>query len=300
MKSYRQISNTIAYFLLTLFVASCNSNTYKKNLTRVTSSPHQEIEPQWSPEGDKLSYGSGFEGDQNVAVYDLNLQKESMITQGLGFVHATSWSPDGKDIAYVTTEQTPNGINSHVFIVNLGNLEVTQLTDVPSIDGSPSWSPDGHQMAFPSRRSGGVFNLWLQPLSGEEATMVTDHPEIDHGPEWSPDGSKIAFHSERGNTSSIWILNLIDNTVSQLTDDEGNDYYPDWSPDGQAITFSSDRSGNHDIWIQALKNQEPIQVTTDSSADSRSSWSPKGDRIAFASNRQGSFDIWLIDVPPIK
>jgi hypothetical protein len=61
-------------------------------LLRITTSPHEEMEPQWAPDGRRLSYGSGREGDQNVVVYDFSTQTETQLTQGLGFVHATTWS----------------------------------------------------------------------------------------------------------------------------------------------------------------------------------------------------------------
>ena len=272
----------------------------ERGLERITSGAHDEMEPQWSPDGTRLSYGAGTQGDQNVFVFDLRSGEEIQATKGLGFVHATTWGPQGDRIAYVTTQDTDDGIQSHIYIVHLETHDVEQVTFEPCIDGSPSWSPDGKTMAFPSRRSG-VFNLWVQPLDGSRAPMmVTEHAETDHGPEWSADGKSIAFHSDHGETASIWVLDLESDTLTRITDDGGNDQYPDWSPDGRFLVFDSDRSGNHDIWIQRIGDDAPLRVTRDDASDFRPSWSPDGKRIAFSSDRAGTVDVWVVDAPDLS
>lgn len=263
---------------------------------RITRSPGDEYEPQWSPDGAMLSYGSGEMGDQNVAVMDLRSGVETVLTEGLSFVHATTWSPDSRHIAFVTGSATESGFVSHVYIVGLEDRSVRQLTHEACIDGSPSWSPDGSSIVFPSDRSG-AFNLWVQRVDGTVATMVTDHPADDHGPEWSPDGTAIAFHSRREGSSSIWIYRLEDGRLIRLTGDESDEQYPDWSPDGRFIAFDSNRSGNQDIWVQPVAGGEAIRVTSDPATDMRPSWSPGGEKIAFSSDREGSMDIWVVDVP---
>jgi TolB protein len=297
-KSYVYAVGLLAILLFVSAVARSDSSRDQVSASpvRITSGPQGEYEPQWSPDGSMLSYGSGKMGDQNLAVMKLDSGKETFLTEGLSFLHATTWSPDGRSIAYVTGSATESGFVSHVYIVNVKDKSVRQLTHEESIDGSPSWSPDGKAIAFPSERSG-AFNIWIQRVDGSEATMVTDHPEDDHGPEWSPDGKAIAFHSRRGGSSSIWIHRLEDGGLTQLTGDEYEEQYPDWSPDGRFVVFDSNRSGNMDIWLQPVIGGEPIQVTSDPAMDMRPSWSPDGKRIAFSSDRGGSMDVWVVDVP---
>ncbi len=242
---------------------------------QITQSPLEEWEPQWSPDGKWLSYGSGEDGNQNVAVFHMDTQEETLLTTGLPFVHATSWSPGGTQLAYVTSAPTENGFVSHIYVVEVNQRTIRQVTHEESIDGSPSWSPDGTQLAFPSTRSG-AFNLWIQPLDGEAAVMVTDHPERDHAPEWSPDGRHLAFQSDRGETTSIWVLDVDDGTLTPVTDDEGYESYPDWSPNGRYLTYDSDRAGSSDIWIQPADGGEAIPITSGPANDMRPSWSPDG------------------------
>lgn len=157
--------------------ASTASDTF-----RMTDDAAEEMEPQWSPDGRYLSYGSGSDGDQNVFIINLETRKKTRITSGLEFVHSTSWSPDGKTIAYVTTDNSEGELRSHIYAVSLDNGAFKQITHERSIDGSPSWSPDGTELAFASRRSG-PFNLWIHSLKTNQARMITDDAATDHAPE---------------------------------------------------------------------------------------------------------------------
>jgi Tol biopolymer transport system component len=95
----------LAIILFVSAVVHTDSSSYQVNTApvRITSNPQGEYEPQWSPDGSMLSYGSGEMGDQNVAVIDVDSGLETFLTEGLSFVHATTWSPDGKKIAFSRT-----------------------------------------------------------------------------------------------------------------------------------------------------------------------------------------------------
>ena len=67
-------------------------------------------------------------------------------------------------------------------------------------DASPSWSPDGKQIAFLSKRGHADpdrtsnEDLWIvEARDGAEPRQLTKTPEGEGGrPAWSPDGSRIA------------------------------------------------------------------------------------------------------------
>ena len=107
------LCNTVLLVSLSAFISvsgfSSPATREGDDPVRITSSPQGEYEPQWSPDGSMLSYGSGEMGDQNVAVMELDSGVETFLTEGLSFVHATTWSPDGRHIAYVTGSATESG-----------------------------------------------------------------------------------------------------------------------------------------------------------------------------------------------
>ena len=81
--------------------------------------------------------------------------------------------------------------------------EALQLTVDPAPDWHPHMSPDAHQIAFYSYRTGDR-EIWAMPASGGAATQLTRSKGLDAVPKWSPDGREIAFRSERTGDSDIW------------------------------------------------------------------------------------------------
>lgn len=71
----------------------------------------------------------------------------------------------------------------------------TPLTAYPGIEGQPSFSPDGTQLAF--RWNGPVqdnFDIYVMSIgSTAEPIRLTTDPRGDTNPQWSPDGRSIAF-----------------------------------------------------------------------------------------------------------
>jgi len=83
---------------------------------------------------------------------------------------------------------------------------VRQLGAVPVRGVSPSWSPDGHRIAFVSfaDHNGSSCQVGTCPPNGEiyvvdvdgsALTRLTTSKADDEHPTWSPDGSRIAFAS---------------------------------------------------------------------------------------------------------
>ena len=73
-------------------------------------------------------------------------------------------------------------------------LTATPLTSYPGIEDSPSFSPDGNQVAFtwngPNQDN---FDIYVKLVGPGLPLRLTKDPAADYGPAWSPDGQSIAF-----------------------------------------------------------------------------------------------------------
>src|SRR4030095_14587445 len=71
-----------------------------------------------------------------------------------------------------------------------------QLTFEPGLESEPSWSPDGHFVAYSSDQSGN-FDIWVRSVGEGNSVQVTSSQAHDWQPNWSPDGLSLVFRSER-------------------------------------------------------------------------------------------------------
>ena len=135
-------------------------------------------------------------------------------------------------------------------------------------DYNPRFSPDGRRLAFSSRRSGDVEEIWLASADGSGARQLTHGPGTRQTlPAWSPDGRQIAFESTGANArADIWVIPADGGVPRQVTTDPGEENAPVWSRDGKRIYFLSDRDGDglwggHDTWQVPAEGGPSTRVT---------------------------------------
>ena len=80
----------------------------------------------------------------------------------------------------------------NIWMLDVADGRVRQLTFSAKSDGSPRWAPDGRSIAFLSDRDG-ASQLYLLPMGGGEAEKITDRKEAIGAFRWAPDGRHIAL-----------------------------------------------------------------------------------------------------------
>lgn len=138
---------------------------------------YQVIAPDWSPDGPQLAFGANREGIVGPYIVDVETGDLTKLVPdrhaGSGGPSAPSWSADGSRIAFED--------NGDIFTVSLDDMSVTRLTDLPSMETAPTWSPDG-RIVFLSGAARSPDGCW-PPRDGEAAPAeLCDHaPVLDWG-----------------------------------------------------------------------------------------------------------------------
>ncbi len=101
--------------------------------------------------------------------------------------------------------------NLQIFVMNSDGSGLTNISNNSFGDSSPSWSPDGTQIAFTSNRDGGGGDMYVMDADGSNVTRLTIDSEI--GPvgtshlEWSPElPASVASISPFGQFVVVFML----------------------------------------------------------------------------------------------
>ena len=119
--------------------------------------------------------------------------------------------------------------------MNLDTRAVKQLTHMPSIETSPSYSPDGKRIVFSSDRSGGQ-QLYVMNANGKNMRRISFGKGRYATPVWSPRGDYIAFTKMAGGKFYIGVM-FPDGKGERLVAEGYLVEGPTWSPNGRILIY---------------------------------------------------------------
>jgi Tol biopolymer transport system component len=193
-----------------------------------------ESSPAWSPDGARLAFvAEGW--DEKTGLWTVDLRDPEAPGSYTQLVHqlctSPTWSADGGNIVFVSGEGLwrvssaggaaaplsvqgafpscgPGGEIVFARDADLWILEADgrtrRLTDTPSHESTPAWSPAGTWIAFASDRAGN-WDIWVIASTGGTPVRVTTGALDESDPSWSSDGAKLAYHAYDGATDSFWL-----------------------------------------------------------------------------------------------
>jgi len=238
-----------------------------------------------------------------------------------------AWSPDSRQLAFLSNAQTPDQLQLYVAKVTGG--EARRLTDLKGSLDSPSWSPDGKTLALlfaenaprlpgplepmtlPSGVIGGKIyeqRLTTADVATGRVRQISPADLYVYEYDWSPDGKKFVLTAAHGAGDGNWFVAEI--YTLQADSGEMKSLYkpaqqiavPRWSPDGSSIAFigglmSDEGSTGGDVFFLpatggAVRNLTPgLQASISGLV-----WRPGGDEILLLESVDGASGIATLGV----
>ena len=227
---------------------------------------------------------------------DYDGQRAKILLESVEPIMSPSWSPTGRDVAYVSFETDL----PRIYIQNIATGDRRQITNYPNLNSSPEFSPDGTKLAMVLSKDGSP-DIYVHDLTTNQLTRITDHPLIDTEPSWTADSNSIVFMSERTGQPQIYQIELGASSfeVERLTYDCFQCLNGMFLPDGVNLVHVRRETRQDPNYQIAVLNIETLRVIrlTSTSLDESPSIAPNGSMIMYATkfNGRGVLDAVSID-----
>jgi Tol biopolymer transport system component len=234
-----------------IFVANINAGGGELQLTTDGRSHY----PVWSPDGKRIAYihfgkrtGPNKEPITTTEIVLMDADgknQERFASFQFGREPTLSWSPDGKTLAIggIILGPSDDGsgfVESSIYLLNTLSRKSPQLLVKRGF--SPSWSPDGSQIAYTCTtevRSGEYKGaICVIPVVGNSKPRLL--VENASKPIWSPNGENIAYLSRVGMKRQLVMCRADGSNMIALTDGKRDVQSVAWSPDGRQIAFTEE------------------------------------------------------------
>ncbi len=151
----------------------------------LTKHPARDLSPSWSPDGRWIVFVSDRDNPE-FDIYRMDTEGKNVERLTNGGPHALpQYSPDGSQIAFQAVRD--------IYVLQMKSATVRRVTHEPMNGMYPTWSSDGSNIGFMSRRNGRT-EIFTAQQSGAGQDLLVSMPTGDAiEPRWSPDGTHIAF-----------------------------------------------------------------------------------------------------------
>jgi dipeptidyl aminopeptidase/acylaminoacyl peptidase len=209
-----------------IYISGLESKSPPKRLKAgVGAGDHEESNVAWSPDSKRVAFLSDAvkAGQRQLYVAQASGGNGTAtgaaakkLTNVKGFLATPSWSPDGKTIAVLFTEnatrasgplvaETPQTgeikdsfFEQRLAVVDVASGKLRQISPADTYIYEYDWAPDGLRFAVTAALGNGDNNWWVAELytlegaTGLMKSIYKPHLQIAN-PVWSPDGERIAF-----------------------------------------------------------------------------------------------------------
>src|SRR5262249_3168470 len=172
-----------------------------------------------------------YDGNTDVYVIPAAGGVPKRLTYHPGVDQVVGWTPDGKQVLFRSSRNSPSFFN-RLFTISLNGGFPAEVPLPIAYEGA--FSPDGSRIAY-------------QPLT-----------------EWQHDWKRY----RGGQTTPIWIAKLSDSTIEKIPRDNSKDFCPMWI--GDKVYFLSDRNGRVTLFSYDTKTRQVAELVKNEGLDLKS------------------------------
>ncbi len=221
-----------------------------------------DFQPEFrlSPDGKHAALSRTVSGNTDIWLYEFARGVLSRLTFDPANEGAPVWSPDGRQVAYVSTR---TGV-PQMFRKDAGGsgqeerLHDSQLPEVPR-----DWSRDGKFLLYQSNDPKTQPDQWMLPMQGaapRKAEVVLQTPFNEAISRLSPDGKWIAYQSNESSAAQIYIRAMPGGPKGQWQVSNDGGQQPRWRGDGKELFYRADPARVMAAGIKLLADRVDIDT----------------------------------------
>jgi TolB protein len=217
-----------------------------------------------------------------LAIADADGYNEQIILKSSWPLMSPAWSPDAKQLAYVSFEKG----RPRVYIQELATGKRQLVSQEKGLNGAPSWSPDGRFLALTLSRDNNA-EVYVMELASRKLNRITRNSAIDTEATWAPQGNVLCFTSDRGGRPQLYEVRINpqgerDSRPKRISFEGDYNSRPVYSPDGRYIAMVHGERGRYQIAVMDRDNGQ-LWIVADTKLGESPSFAPNSAMLIYAS-----------------
>ena len=249
------------------------------------NSVQDENSVAWSPDSKRLAFLSdaASPGQQQIYVANASGDPARKLTNVTGVLATPGWSPDGKSLAVLFTENATRAAGplvaenartgvirdevteQRLAVIEVASAKLRQISPQDMYVYEYDWSPDGRQFVTTAARGNGddnwyIAQIYLLDAHGGPMKSIYKPALQVANPAWSPDGKSVAcisgLMSDEGSVGGdIFVIPASGGEARNITPQmTASASWLTWAPGGQKIIFGEDVGGETGIAAVAVSD----------------------------------------------